>query len=181
MEITGIILAGGKSSRFGEDKGLYQLNNQSMIESSISVAKEYCDRVVIISNNSEYDQFGLEVFEDVISDKGPLGGIYTGLINSDTDLNLILSCDIPSINQNTISKLLEKHNGRISLLEDSTGINPLIGIYHKDVSGEIKASIDIGELKVMQALKSIDPKLIQQEETISNINTKEDLESWQNI
>ena len=95
MKYTAIILAGGKSSRMGSDKGLVLLNGKPMISYIIEILKKMQIPIIIISNNENYKQFGLPVFADIIKEKGPLGGIYTGLKNSKTESNIIVSCDVP--------------------------------------------------------------------------------------
>ncbi len=84
MQATGIILAGGKSSRMGEDKGLVLLNGKPMIQYVIEALKGVVSDIIIISNNASYNKFGIPVYPDIIKDKGPVGGIFTGLHHSKT-------------------------------------------------------------------------------------------------
>ena len=79
MQVTGIILAGGKSSRMGEDKGLLLLNNIPMIQYIINVFDTLKIPVMIIANNDNYKQFHLPVYTDIVKDKGPAGGILSAL------------------------------------------------------------------------------------------------------
>ena len=104
---TGYILAGGKSSRMGEDKGLKLFNGIPLIQNVINQLLFAVDKVVIVSNNKDYEQFGLEVIEDALINKGPAGGIYTALQHSSTDLNFIVSCDMPYISSQAIHFMLE--------------------------------------------------------------------------
>ena len=106
MEVTGIILAGGKSSRMGTDKGLLKLNGKSMVEYVIDALTEMCSRVLIVSNNIEYRRYGIDVVKDIYEDKGPLGGLYSGLMNSNSQVNICVSCDIPNVNADVFKFLL---------------------------------------------------------------------------
>ncbi len=82
---TGIILAGGKSSRMGTEKGLVEINHKKMIEYSIDQLKKVTENIIIISNTNKYNYLKYPVYEDLIKDIGPIGGIYTGLCkNSDS-------------------------------------------------------------------------------------------------
>jgi len=83
-KITGIILAGGKSSRMGMDKGFCALNGKPMVQYAIDILEQTCDSIIICSNNSDYELFDLPVIPDIIKDIGPMGGIYSGLKNSKT-------------------------------------------------------------------------------------------------
>ena len=132
MKFTVIILAGGKSSRMGTDKGLVLMNEIPMIERVIkTVKKAGLSEIIIVSNNTEYKQFGLPVFPDVIPDKGPLGGIYTGLLKSSTVKNLILSCDVPFINE-TVLKLLIRNGlkSKVTIVKYENRIHNQIGRAH---------------------------------------------------
>lgn len=183
MEITGIILAGGKSSRFGEDKGLYNWNDSPMIHSSIMVAQTVCSRVIIVSNDPNYKQFNIEVVQDVVKDKGPIGGIYTGLMKSSTDVNLILSCDIPLISKDVIELLLENHSAEVTLVKERDRMHPLIGIYNRSVIPALKSAIDKEQFKLWDALKNCEVEFVSIDDShshhLANINSKEDLNKWQ--
>ena len=69
--ITGIILAGGKSSRMGTEKGLILYKNKPFVEHIIEAMNPLVDNIIIISNNKAYKSFGFRCYEDLI--KNPLG------------------------------------------------------------------------------------------------------------
>jgi len=77
--ITGIILAGGKSSRMGKDKGWVLFRKKPLIDYAVELLGGICQSIVISANNSAYDKLGLPVYHDIIPDSGPMGGIYTCL------------------------------------------------------------------------------------------------------
>jgi len=186
-DVTGIILAGGKSSRMGVDKGLLEVNGQPMIQSIIDTLKSITKTILIISNNSEYKKFGIPVYEDLIKEQGPVGGIYTALEKTDTETNIIISCDTPFITTEVLYKLLQnsetekvviaKHNGRE---------HPLLGIYKKESSKVFKSNLDQNQLKLRLVNTQLDYKVVvlPNEEftnrTFANINTKEDLKQISN-
>lgn len=70
-QITGILLAGGKSRRMGQEKGLVQFRNRPMIQYGIDLLSNYADRLLISSGNPEYDRFGLELVRDQVAGHGP--------------------------------------------------------------------------------------------------------------
>ena len=94
-EITVIVLAGGKSSRMMKDKGLILFNDKTLIEHSIEKVKKVAAHIFIITTNSAYQQFGYPCIEDELKERGPLGGIFTGLVHSSTQKNLVIGCDMP--------------------------------------------------------------------------------------
>ena len=189
MHATGIILAGGKSSRMGEDKGLVLLNGKPMVQYIIEVLKEVVSDIIIISNNESYTKFGIPVYADIIKDKGPVGGIYTGLYNSKTELNFCISCDVPMISSDFILWLL-KRSGKsyitIPMYKDK--VHQMIGVYSKHVLSNFKESTEKGHLKLSQVNSDMACEIIDIEKEyanfdeliFSNINTKNELRSITN-
>jgi molybdopterin-guanine dinucleotide biosynthesis protein A len=185
MKFTVIILAGGKSSRMGTDKGLVLMNEIPMIERVIkTVKKAGLSEIIIVSNNTEYKQFGFPVFPDVIPGKGPLGGIYTGLLKSSTVKNLILSCDVPFINE-TVLKLLIRNGlkSKVTIVKYENRIHNLIGIYDNSLIKDLGEHLISNKLKVGQFIEAHNPNVIDlkiympdlDEQILSNVNTMEEL------
>lgn len=174
-------MAGGKSSRMGEDKGLLELDGKCMIEHVIEAVQSLVSDIIIVSNQEEYEQFGYTVFEDEYKDKGPMGGIYTGLKNSNTKTNFILSCDIPLITTIFLQWLLKHHEHYSITVPTINGReNHMIGIYERSIIGKYRQSISQNELKLKIINDEIGCHLVQVDEQefperlFTNINTKED-------
>ena len=74
-KLTGIILAGGKSSRMGKDKATLKLGNITFIEHIIDVMTPFTEEIIIISDNKEHDKFNIIREEDFIKESGPLSGL----------------------------------------------------------------------------------------------------------
>ena len=189
IHATGIILAGGKSSRMGEDKGLVMLNGKPMVQYIIEVLKEVVSDIIIISNNESYTKFGIPVYADIIKDKGPVGGIYTGLYNSTTELNFCISCDVPMISSDFILWLLKRSgNTSITLPMCKDKVHQMIGVYSKQVLSNFKESTEKGHLKLSQVNSDMACEIIDIEKEyanfdeliFSNINTKNELRSITN-
>jgi len=184
MHATGIILAGGKSSRMGEDKGLVLLNGKPMIQYVIKALKEVVSDISIISNNESYNKFGVPVYADIIKDKGPVGGIYTGLYHSKTELNFCISCDVPMISSDFIFWLLNRSgNASITLPMHNDKVHQMIGVYSKQVLANFKESTEKEHLKLSQVNNDMACEIIDIEKEyanfdeliFSNINTKNEL------
>ena len=91
------ILCGGKSSRMQSEKGLVLYQNKPFIEHIIEAVLPISNNIQLVTNTNDYNYLAYKKIKDVVVDKGPLGGIYSALIHSDSEINLILSCDIPLI------------------------------------------------------------------------------------
>jgi molybdopterin-guanine dinucleotide biosynthesis protein A len=78
-DYTGIVLAGGKSSRVTGNKSLLLYQGKPLIQHAVDILSKVCDKVIISSNNNEYDFTGYEVWPDEISIQAPMVGIYSCL------------------------------------------------------------------------------------------------------
>src|SRR5688572_12198546 len=144
-----IILAGGKSSRMGQDKGLMPVNEKPMVQFVIDADKKVGTDLILVTNDDRYKQFGHPVIKDEWPEKGPLAGIYTGLKHSAFDYNLVLSCDIPYIHEGVLEFLVESCTGYdITVAESAGKIHPLIGVYRKTCLPVIQQNLQDNNLKV---------------------------------
>ncbi|MEN3324248.1 molybdenum cofactor guanylyltransferase [Mariniflexile soesokkakense] len=180
-DITGIILSGGKSSRMGTDKGFLMYEGKSFVQHSIDALKPLVSNTLIVSNNKAYDVFGLKRIEDVIENAGPLAGIYSGLKQSSTAYNLVLSCDIPLISTIILKKLIHEIDVESEVIQiKSHGKEmPLIALYNKSCEtvflkllneGERRLQFAVNQCKVKQVVLTGEDVLFTQ-----NINTPEEL------
>jgi molybdopterin-guanine dinucleotide biosynthesis protein A len=163
MDIGAIILSGGKSSRFGEDKGLYIYKNKPLITYSIDLCNKFANSILISSNNLEYKKFGFPVFGDVYKESGPMGGIHAGLSNSKNSINLIVSSDTPFIQEGLIDLLLKNYDNEdivIFQTEDSK-FQTLIGIFHSRIIKLIETELSLNHLKMIQFIKQTNHKIIK--------------------
>lgn len=178
--ITGIILAGGKSSRMGTDKGFLMLNDKPFVQYSIDALKPLVSEIIIVSDNSNYDVFRLKRINDITKDAGPVSGIYSGLEASKTEYNLILSCDIPFINSEVLQKLIDAVDEPSEIIQaQSEGKTmPLIALYKRTIKDKFKNFLEQDERRLRVAIEACQYKNIvlneaHQNSTL-NVNTKED-------
>ena len=184
-QFNGYILAGGKSSRMGVDKGLMLFKGKAIIEYVIEQIQPVVQKVVIISNNPEYKKFGVEVIPDLIKDIGPAGGIHTALQHTDNNLNFMLSCDMPFITKEAIQYIIKNAmQSQIALPVHKDKIEPLFGVYSKECSNTWFELISKGIIKLQDLVVSFNLKTIDVENhslfndsLFMNINTKKDFET----
>lgn len=131
--ITGIVLAGGKSSRMGSDKGLMIFRSKPLVQYSLDLLSHFCGRILISSNNPDYKKFGFEVIADDVAGAGPIAGIASCLRQSRTSLNLVLSCDMPLLDPVVFETLLEFTDGNTFVVPVDSGgrAEPLCAFYNK--------------------------------------------------
>jgi len=182
-DITGIVLAGGKSSRMGSDKGLIKIDNKTFVENVVAAMEPLVNEIIIVSNNPEYDQFGFYRVEDDIKDSGPLAGLYSGLKYSNSEFNLVLSCDIPIIKTEILEKLIEVDykNFEVTQIESHNKTMPLIAIYQKQCMHKCLELLQQDERRLRVAVNQLKTKTIvidsEYDPFVKNVNNKEDLKT----
>lgn len=185
--ITGIILAGGKSSRMGTDKGFLVLNGKSFMQRSIEALKPLVSEIIIVSDNPDYDVFGFKRVTDVIKNAGPVAGICSGLQASSSNYNLILSCDIPLVNTEILEKLIEAIDGDSQIIQvESQGKSmPLIALYKKEVAVIFNTFLEQDERRLRIAIKGCTYKNIVLEDNQAyctlNVNTQDELKAVNHV
>lgn len=158
---TAIILAGGKSSRMGTDKGLLSFRGKKLVEYVIEAAKKVATQILIISSNPEYAQWGIPCIPDEMPEKGPLGGIYTGLLHSGSEKNLLLGCDMPFLTERLLKEMLANSAGEDVLLSRHRGMaEPLCSVYDKRCTTAIREMLDKNQLKITEALRGLQTRTI---------------------
>ncbi len=177
--ITGVILAGGKNSRMGSDKGMLEVEGKKIVERIIAVLKPLVQELIIISNGTNYDNLGYAVYKDIIKDAGPMGGIHAALQCSKTDKILVVSCDMPYVSKEVFLTLLSKASTAEVVLPQH-GVEqtePLCAVYSKSCFSKFAELLNNGEWKMKNALKYFDVRKISFPEneitnqSFLNINT----------
>lgn len=182
--ITGIILAGGNSTRMGIDKGTLKLNDIPFTQHIINQLKPIVDEIIIVSNHEKYDQFGEKRICDNVKDYGPIAAVYTGLKESKTDYNIIVSCDSPKVDLDVFKPLLSERNHKYDIVQyiANSRTTPLIALYHKKCLGVFKLALKNKIHKLRFVVKQLESKTIVAPDCIKNkivnINTPKDLERY---
>jgi len=185
-EVTGVILAGGKSSRMGTDKGLIEFQGEKMIRRTMDVFKGLFKEIIIVTNLPlDYLDQDAMIVTDIFPGRGPIGGIHTGLFFSSNEHAFFAACDMPFFNSEFISYMVSRI-GKYDIVvpETEKGPQPLHAIYSRKCLNRIKTLIAEDRLKVTGFYKgfrtlSIPTKEIARYDPESrmflNVNTPEDL------
>lgn len=176
------VLAGGKSSRMGKDKGLIPLKGKPMISYVLKVLEELALPISIIANKPGYESFGYRVLKDEVQEKGPLGGLYTALQHSNADHVLLVGCDMPLVSMEAFCQLIgAAREDRITAASEGERVNPLFGLYPVELGEKVKESLERGELKMTDFILRNSHILVtsiveKQPWALQNINDKNELE-----
>jgi len=165
MKVTGIILAGGQSSRMGTDKAFIKLGNKTLIQHSIDKLKEFCNEIIISSNKNFKTEY--PIVHDEIKNIGPVGGIISCLSYSSNDINIVLSCDMPFITEMVFRRLIQ-NQGEMVTVPTIDGKNPesLCAIYKKPVLTLLKKEVLKQNYKLQKIIGGIPHRVID----LSDIN-----------
>lgn len=188
---TAIILAGGKSSRMGFDKQFLKIDQRRLMDSLINKLKKDFQEIIIVTNKPEY-YIGLshKIITDKLKEKGPLGGIHAGLLESSSKYSFVLACDMPNINMEYVRYMKESMkdqdlDGCVTNYMD--WIEPFSSFYSRDLVKEIENHIDSGRRSINSMLKSLNIQYIEEEDArrfspnwdmFLNLNTREDLDLY---
>jgi molybdopterin-guanine dinucleotide biosynthesis protein A len=181
---TGIVLAGGKSLRMGTDKGLIKAKGKMLIEHVIDAMKPLVNDIILVSNEKKYDQLGHRRVEDEFQNYGPLAGLYSGLKHSKSESNLVLSCDVPSIQTKVLKKLIEIDDSSYDVVqvESQHQTMPLIALYKKSCMKTFLTLLQKNERRLRFAVNQMHTKTLvldsKWQELVRNFNTKEDLKAF---
>jgi molybdopterin-guanine dinucleotide biosynthesis protein A len=181
---TAIILAGGKSSRMGTDKGMLSINGRTMLEHICKQLRGTFNQILTSAGDTEkYSFAGLEVVRDKTPDQGPLMGIASALEASANEINFVVACDIPHINMDCVRKMLIEAKGA-DIVVPTTGdrkYEPLFAVYRKSALDAIKRTLREGKRKISDGFDKCKVKCIdlRKADWLININTLAEYKEFQ--
>ncbi|MDZ5471744.1 molybdenum cofactor guanylyltransferase [Bacillus sp. 31A1R] len=166
MRVTGIILAGGKSSRMGTNKALLKIAGKTVIERIVETLDSVVDEWLVVTNTMEdYRFLQLPMVEDIYRDKGPLAGIHAGLTNTSTEKNIIIACDMPFVSKNLAHLLLNELKNTQAVVPEIDGqLHPLFASYRKDMKDEVERRILKEHLRIRDLLNNSHVKIVKEED-----------------
>ncbi len=186
-DTTGVILAGGKSSRYGSNKALAELNGMPLIERVLGVMGSVFEDLILITNSpGEYAHLKIPMKEDLIKGLGPLGGIYTGLESISHEAGFFVACDMPFLNEGLIRHMLAISGDYDAVVPKiDWKIETLHTLYRKRCLPAIKSLIDSRNYQAKQFFQRIRVRYVGQDEILAfdprlrafaNVNRPEEMD-----
>jgi len=185
VDITGIILAGGRSRRMGGvDKAFIELRDKPLIAWVIDRISPQVTRIYISTGNQteNYRVFGFPVIPDTIGpDIGPLAGILAGLERAPARYLLTAPCDTPLLPSNLCTKLYQQMRSSSAMaatVYDGSKIHPVVSLLDCALAGSLRAYLAAGHRSVTGWLESISALQVDfsdQQTAFINLNTPADL------
>ena len=187
--VLGVVLAGGKSQRFGEDKSQVKLGDKILIDYILSEIIDEFNEVLVVSNNSINFRKSkkISLIQDFKKDLGPLGGVLTAMKwvkdnNKDYQWISTFPVDTPFFKNQILKDFLKNINqdeDKLFFIKSNNTRHNIFGIWSIDLIHKLEEDLTRGERKVEFWANSIGVKNIEMEfdnkDPFFNINTKEDL------
>jgi molybdopterin-guanine dinucleotide biosynthesis protein A len=183
--MTGIILAGGENRRMGTDKAFLEMAGRPLVENIFNLFSRLFERTIIVTNSPErYRSYDVEVVTDAMDVRGPLTGIYSGLLRSRDEHNFVAACDMPFLNSRLIAHLGEIAPGYDAVVPRVGDLlEPLHAVYSRTILSKIESQMARGERRIQGLFGSLNIRYVPQEEimpydpllrSFKNVNTPEE-------
>lgn len=182
-EVTGFILAGGKSERLGRDKRKIEISGKTLLARTVSVLEDLlgCHPLVVGDNLDEFNIPSEFIIRDAIKNSGPLGGLVAALDCCTTKWALVLAVDLPNITAEDLQLLMSSADDSYDIITLSAGElpEPLIALYRKTTGLFWRDKLNSDLLSLSDGFKSLKCKKVLPPgglESLQNINVPHDLE-----
>jgi molybdenum cofactor guanylyltransferase len=170
-ELTGVLLVGGASSRFGSPKALARLNGETLAERAWRTLGEACAHRLAVGKAEELVELDLPVLDDGSEVRAAMAGVVAGIRVAPTDVSVVVPVDTPLV---TAEVLLELADACADAAVPQTG--PLPGAYRKSVLPVLQRRLLDGRLALRDALAELDARTVQIDESLLvNVNTRDEL------
>jgi molybdopterin-guanine dinucleotide biosynthesis protein A len=189
-DVTGVLLAGGKSRRMGQDKRFLHVGEMTLFERSLAVLRSvFQDVLVVIAQDSPPLQADVPVIRDLVPDCGSLGGLYTGLMQAATSYVFVVACDMPFLDPRAVQYVAGlKHQGDIVMAKRGEGLQPMHAIYSRRCLPVMEEMLKAHDLKIQKIVRhpTLQVRFITETElsgidpdgrSFLNVNTPSDLEA----
>jgi len=183
LEASAAILAGGTSTRMGEDKSMFPAQGRPLIALQIDQLRDRFREVLIIANEPERYRFtGLRVVGDREAGRGPLMGIASALEAARGDPVFAIACDIPEIEPRFLRELLAAAGGfdaAIPRRRDGR-LEPLFAVWRRSALPAFRAALAAGERRIVSVLPRLRVRTVEMDEAawLRNLNTADDVAAW---
>jgi molybdopterin-guanine dinucleotide biosynthesis protein A len=162
-QVGGFVLAGGGSTRFGQDKALARIGDEALLARLCSVMRGVTPSVMIIGSREKYAAFGAKCIPDRWPGEGPLGGIITALLTAagtgeGGEWNIIVGCDMPFLTSDWLTYLVQRaqaSEAEVVAPRSAHGLEPLCACWRASSVEKLQRAFEGGTRKVTEAMKHL--------------------------
>jgi molybdopterin-guanine dinucleotide biosynthesis protein A len=188
--MTSIILAGGKSSRLGQSKALQSIGGKSLIQWVVDHLAILSTEIIIATAHGEAipcsSTVKIKTVADIYPGKGPLAGIYSGLIASSSSQAIVVGCDTPFLSVGLLEYMTQLSSTfDVVVPRIKNKLEPLCAVYSKNCVAPIQELLEQNELRISELFRMVKVRYIEKDEINSfdpehlsffNINSQADLD-----
>lgn len=166
--MNGIILAGGENRRMGTDKAFLEIDGRPMIDHILAVFSKLFEKTIVVTNTPDrYRDYDVEVTSDALDIRGPLTGIYSGLLKSTEEYNFVAACDMPFLNPRLISYMGDIAAGQDAVVPQFNGfLEPLHAIYRRGILPVIETQIRRQDRQIRGLFDHIQVRYVTEDEIV---------------
>jgi molybdopterin-guanine dinucleotide biosynthesis protein A len=172
-EVTGVLLVGGASRRFGSPKALARFQGEVLGERAHRVLEEAFGRVLVVGKAGDGLRLPFDVVDDGSEVRAPIVGLVAALRAVATDVSVVLPTDMPLVSPELLHRLVEEVAG-VDAAVPQTG--PLPGAYRKSAQPILERRVAAGDFALYRALEELTVRVVElDEKELTNVNTPADL------
>ncbi len=185
-DVTGVILAGGESSRMGQNKAFLEVGGRRLVDRMASLLGSLFKELLLVANDlPAFAYLGLPTLPDCLPGKKSLGGIHTALLHMKTAYCFVAACDMPFLRDGLVRHLLSLREGYdVVVPRLEWGLEPLCAVYSRACLKPVERLLGRGDLKIINFFPEVRVREVAREDitpfdpgldSFLNINTPEDL------
>jgi molybdopterin-guanine dinucleotide biosynthesis protein A len=166
--MVGIILAGGENRRMGTDKAFLEIDGKPLVEHILTVFSTLFVSTIVVTNTPErYGNYDVEVTNDALDIRGPLTGIYSGLLRSTDEYNFVAACDMPYLNPSLISYMGKIAAGQDAVVPQFDGfLEPLHAVYRRGIIPIMEAQLRKQDRRIRGLFDQIQVRYVTEDEIV---------------
>lgn len=170
-QLTGVLLVGGASTRFGSPKALAVVDGETLAARAWRLLGESCSERIAVGKHEDALELPFEVVDDAATVRAPLAGLVAGLRASRTDVAVVIPVDMPRLTTEALHALADACR---DAAVPPTG--PLPGAYRQSALASLERYLDLGELRLRDALAELDVATVDLDPAVLvNVNTVDDV------
>jgi molybdenum cofactor guanylyltransferase len=183
MQAAGFVLAGGKSSRMGQNKARLRIDSQFLVEVVARAVADATGNVALVGDPSAFGDLPIECLPDLRPGLGPLAGLETLLASGRAEFNVVVGCDMPGVKSADLARLLavcEQTGSLCGMAVDLSGRkHPLCAVYRRSCLPFVQSALDGGRLRLLDLVEELKAVEVRSDSILSNVNTPEQWAAWQ--
>ncbi|MCW2976780.1 MAG: molybdenum cofactor guanylyltransferase [Actinomycetia bacterium] len=170
-QLTGVLLVGGASTRFGSPKALAQIDGETLADRAWRVLGEACAERIAIGKPADGLELPFDLLDDGTGVRAPIAGVVAGLRAASHDVTVVIPVDMPGL---TPAALYELADACRDVATPPTG--PLPGAYRRTALPALERALEAGELSLRDAIRDLDVSTVDLDASVLvNVNTPDDV------